>query len=345
MLDGIDKRILDRLQAEVPLVARPFAAVGEALRVTEEEVLERVARMKAGEGGKRGVLRQISAIFDSKALGYQTTLVAARVAEARIEEAAAVINGHPGVSHNYRRNHAFNLWYTLAVPPDSRLGLERTVEILHRESGAEATRMLPTLRLFKIGVRFDMSGEGEMEEKHIEFKRDNYAGVRGELTEGEKGMIRVLQRDLPAVAEPFAQWAREAGVSVEELLGAARGFLEKGWMRRFAAVLRHREAGIMANAMGVWAVPAERTEEFGLAAAGLAAVSHCYLRRSWPDWPYTVFTMVHAATPEKCEGVLAEIAAKTGVREYAALYSTKEYKKMRVQYFTADAALWERRYL
>jgi siroheme decarboxylase len=113
-------------------------------------------------------------------------------------------------------------------------------------------------------------------------------------------------------------------------------------MRRFAAVLRHREAGISANAMGVWAVPAERTEEFGMLAAGFAAVSHCYWRRSWPDWPYTVFTMVHGATKDKCEAVLAEIAAKTGVKEYAALYSTKEYKKVRVKYFTPEVGEWER---
>jgi siroheme decarboxylase len=126
------------------------------------------------------------------------------------------------------------------------------------------------------------------------------------------------------------------------LLGAARGFLERGLMRRFAAVLRHREAGISANAMGVWAVPTEGVEAFGAAAAGFAAVSHCYQRPAWPDWPYTMFTMVHGATKEKCEGVLAEIAAKTGVREYAALYSSKEYKKVRVKYFTPEVGEWER---
>ena len=274
-------------------------------------------------------------------MGYQSTLVAARVAEGKLEEAAGVINGHPGVSHNYRRNHAFNMWYTLAVPPDSGLGLEKTVEILHRESGAESTRMLPTLRLFKIGVRFDMTGEGD-EEKNIEFKREKVAAAPpGPLTEGEKGMVRVLQRDLPVVAEPFGEWAG-GGVGVEELLGAARGFLERGLMRRFAAVLRHREAGIAANAMGVWAVAAERTEEFGAAAAGFAAVSHCYQRPAWPDWPYTMFTMVHGETPEKCAGVLAAIAEKTGVKEYAALYSTKEYKKVRVRYFTPEVGEWER---
>jgi DNA-binding Lrp family transcriptional regulator len=114
-------------------------------------------------------------------------------------------------------------------------------------------------------------------------------------------------------------------------------------MRRFSAVLRHREAGISANAMGVWAVPAEQAESFGARAAEFPAVSHCYLRQSWPDWPYTIFTMVHAPTQEKCEAVLAEISAATGVTNYSALYSSKEYKKVRVQYFTPDVAAWEAR--
>jgi DNA-binding Lrp family transcriptional regulator len=113
-------------------------------------------------------------------------------------------------------------------------------------------------------------------------------------------------------------------------------------MRRFAAVLRHREAGISANAMGVWAVPPEQQESFGQAAARFKAVSHCYLRRSYADWPYTMFTMVHAPTQEQCEEVLATISRETGVGEYEALYSTKEYKKVRVKYFTGDVQAWER---
>ena len=80
------------------------------------------------------------------------------MAPERLDDAVAVINSHPGVSHNYLRNHEFNLWYTIAVPPTSRLGLDGTVDLLHHLSGAQSTRLLPTLRLFKIGVRFDLEG-------------------------------------------------------------------------------------------------------------------------------------------------------------------------------------------
>ncbi len=340
-LDAVDHQLLTMLQTQIPLVSRPYGAIARELGLTEAEVLGRVGRLKTGGVGVegRGIIRQISAIFDSKSLGYRSTLVAAKVAERDVEEAARIINRHPGVSHNYLRNHAYNMWYTLAVPPDSVLGLEKTVEILHGESGAEATRMMPTLKLYKIGVRFDLSGEGEgvMGGGYNEERR---RPVR-ELTAREKDCVRILQQDLPAESAPFEAWAKDGGCSTEEFLAVAGRFLAEGVMRRFSAVIRHREAGISANAMGVWVVPVERQDLFGEMASGFSAVSHCYLRQSYPDWPYTIFTMVHAPTKEQCEVGLAELSRKSGIGEYAALYSTREFKKIRVKYFLKDVAEWE----
>src|SRR5262245_52812476 len=140
--DAFSLRLLDMLQQAVPLVDRPFRVLGEAVGISEREAIERVAVLR----GK--VIRQISAIFDSRAFGYESCLVAAKVDESQIEQAAAVVSAHPGVSHNYQRDHEFNLWYTLAVPPDSRFGLERTVEILQGRSGADVMRPLPALKLY-----------------------------------------------------------------------------------------------------------------------------------------------------------------------------------------------------
>jgi siroheme decarboxylase len=343
--DALDVRLLDAIQTEVPLVERPFAAVADRLGTTERDVLARVAAMKSPPAA---AIRQIGAIFDSKALGYQSTLVAARVDEDRLDEAAAVISRHPGVSHNYRRDHAFNLWYTLAVPPDSRFGLAGTVAALHRLSGARSTRLLPTLKLFKIGVRFDLGGgEGESTPSpspsglpRFSQELQDRARAAG-ITPADRAMVRVLQQDLPLVARPFDDWAHGADVGVAELLTAADTYRRRGQMRRFSAVLRHREVGMAANAMGVWAVPPGQEECFGATAAGFDAVSHCYLRPTYPDWPYNVFTMVHGRTREACEGVLSAIAEATGVHDCAALYSTKEYKKTRVRYFTGDTEAWE----
>src|SRR5262245_14434274 len=150
-LEEVDRELLNAGQWDFPLEVRPYARLGEPLGLDEAGVRERVEHVK-----RAGVLRQLSAIFDTRALGYGSALVAAKIAPERIDEAAAVISAHPGVSHNYKRNHAYNLWYTIAVPPGDALADH--VDVLHRESGALVTRRLPTLKLYKIGVKLDMTG-------------------------------------------------------------------------------------------------------------------------------------------------------------------------------------------
>ena len=343
-LDSIDTRILDQIQSEVPLEPQPFSVIAARVGVSEEEILRRIEALKAPP---RPVIRQISAIFDSKSLGYQSTLVAAMIDEARLDQAVAVINQHPGVSHNYRRNNVFNLWYTLAVPPDSKLGLEKTLQILHELSGSTSTRMMPTLRLFKIGVKLDLSGgDGSGRTDVPVFSAEQQdAACQIPVTEADKRMIRVLQRNLPVVSRPFDGWAQEAGVTLAELLGAVKNYIAEKRMRRFSAVLKHREMGFSANGMGVWEVPNEQREAFGRTAASFSAVSHCYERPSYPDWPYSMFTMVHAPTQEQCNGVLRAISEATGITRYGALYSSHEYKKVRVQYFAGDIEPWEESHL
>ena len=149
------------------------------------------------------IVRQLSAIFDTRALGYTSSLVAASYPDDRLFEAANIVGGHPGVSHNYRRTHAFNLWYTLACEPDSRLGLEETMQRLHEASGAESTRLLPTLKLYKINVQLDMTGTRSVEAKEEAPKPPPTRGDGVLPTEADKAMIAVLQRDLPIESEPF----------------------------------------------------------------------------------------------------------------------------------------------
>ena len=350
-LDQNDRRLLDLLQAEIPAVVRPFDALAQKLAMDEVQVLARVAALKSGP---HPVIRQISAIFDSAALGYHKTLVAARVAEDHLDAAAAVINEHPGVSHNYRRNHDFNLWYTLTIPAETSLGLQKTVQELHRRSGALSTRMFPTIRLYKIGVNFDLSGESATPKFSPspgtpgEGRGGGRGGglratteARAPLTAADKQNIRILQQDLPITSRPFDVWADEAGISVPTLLEAMARYQRQGVMRRFSAVLHHREAGIAGNAMGIWAVPWELCDAFGALAAAFPQVSHCYQRPTYDDWPYSIFTMIHGADHEKCREVLRQISRQTGIDRYAALFSTRQYKKIRVKYFTPSIAAWE----
>ena len=338
-LDPLDAALLGRLQEAVPFVPRPFAALGAPDGLAEVEVIERLRRLK-----QAGIVRQISAIFDSRRLGYASSLVAARAEPGRVEAAAAVINQHPGVSHNYLRDHEFNLWFTIAVSPASRLGLEGTVGLLQRLAGTGAMRLLPTVRLFKIGVRFDLEGEGRPDARGAAtVPGEDQPGGCAPLTAGEQAAVRVLQRDLPLVPTPFVEWAAELGVAFEDLRRLHDGFLAAGRMRRFAAVLHHRRAGFKANAMAVWAGPddPDGIEHVGRTMAGFRAVSHCYQRPTFPGWPYNLFTMVHGRSVAECETTVAAIAEATGLADFQILYSTKEFKKARVRYFTGEEEAWE----
>jgi DNA-binding Lrp family transcriptional regulator len=323
-LDVVDRKLLNQLQSDFPLVAQPFAALAERLGISEEEVLERARALR-----ESGVLRHLSAIFDVYRVGYRSTLVAFSVPEQRLEVAAGVVSAHPGVSHNYGREHEYNLWFVLALPRSA--DLESEVVRLAGEAGATKHHILPALKLYKIDVEFDMvNGEGNQGQRSQRPK-----GPRRELTAEEIDLVRAFQEDLPLVSRPFAETAAGLGISEDQLLARAEALREEGIMRRFAAVLRHRVAGFTANGMTCWIVAEERLDEAGARFASYPQVSHCYRRPTFDDWPYNVFTMIHAQTREKCEETVRKIAADVAIDEYAILYSHTEYKKERVKYYAA----------
>src|SRR4051812_23926606 len=269
-LDDLDRELLNAVQWDFPLEPRPFAVLADRLGTDEPTVRARVARIK-----EAGVLRQLSAIFDTRALGYTSALVAAKVDPDHIDEAAAIISEHPGVSHNYKRNHDYNLWYTVAVPPGE--SLDEHIDVLHRESGAKVTRKLPTITLYKIGVKLDMTGQTAANAKAevLEHERPERKAEMPapDLSEFEHAAITVVQEDLPVVERPFAAYAQMIGddVTEDDVLAALRAFKERKLMRRFAAVMNHRSAGFKANAMGVWAVPDDKLASIGPQMAGFAA--------------------------------------------------------------------------
>jgi len=317
-----DRELLNALQGDVPLVSTPFAFIGQSIDMSEKEVIKRTERLK-----REGVIRQISAIFDSRALGYRSCLVAARVPEERIDDAANVINAHPGVTQNYRRNHEFNLWFTIAVGPSSRLGIDRTISILGDEAECDVVRQLPTLKQYK-------SSGSEGSEAHGE-------GDVAALSDAQIECVRILQRDLPLQPRPFEAVARTTGIAADEILVTAKTLIAGGQIRRFGAVIQPRKSGFVASAMGVWAVPAERADELGRKMSEHRAVSHCYLRPTYDDWPFNLYTIVHGRSVDECESIINDLAIDTGVDEKRALYPTREYKKARLSFFCREAEEWE----
>jgi DNA-binding Lrp family transcriptional regulator len=337
-LDEVDRRLLNLMQGSFPIAPRPYRHVAELGGIAETEVMSRVQRLL-----DKRIIRQVTPIFDTRALGYSSMLVAAKVDPEHPHRAAAVINEHPGVSHNYLRNHEFNLWFTIATEPDSKLGLDGTLEVLAREAGAESVRQLPTLRLFKIRMDLEMEGDTEALSSSAEVSEPIELEPQP-YDELDIAVIRALQGDMPVVEEPYAPAAAALGMPEVSFLDHLAGMQERGLLRRVAAILYHRRAGFSANGMGVWQVPEPRIFEVGCSMAAVRGISHCYQRPTYEDWPYSVFTMAHGRSKEECDAVLDAIAEKTGISERATLYSSTEFKKIRLLYFTDDFKDWESRH-
>ncbi len=331
-----DKQLLDLMQGSFPIHPRPYEAVAAALGASEEEVLADVRRLL-----KDRIIRQVTPIYDTRAFGYGSMLVAAKVDPEHPWRAAKIINSHPGVSHNYLRNHEFNMWFTLAVEEDSELGLQGTLDHLQELTGAESIRQLPTLKLFKIRMDLKMSGSTQdlakmaTVEQPVELAKQAY-------DEWDRDVVRTTQGDLPVESAPYAKAAAALGITEEALVEHLQGMKERGLLRRVAAILFHRRAGFSANGMGVWKVPDDQIAEIGPRMAAYRGISHCYERPTYKDWPYSVFTMAHGRSKEECDSILDAIAAETGITERATLYSSTEFKKIRLLYFTDDFRDWER---
>jgi DNA-binding Lrp family transcriptional regulator len=334
-LDDVDRKVLNVMQGKFPLEPRPYAAVGQLIELTEDEVMARVQRLLADR-----IIRQVTPIYDTRALGYGSMLVAAKVDPVHPWRAAKIINSHPGVSHNYLRNHDFNMWFTLAVERDSKLGLQGTLDVLQELTGAESIRQLPTLKLFKI--RMDLEMEGDTKSLSTEGVAEEPVELDGvPYDELDIAVIRATQGDLPVVAEPYVQAAAQLGMTEAVLLEHMTGMRERGILRRVAAILYHRRAGFSANGMGVWKVPDEQIAEFGPRMASFRGISHCYQRPTYEDWPYSIFTMAHGRSKEECDAILDAIAGEFDISERATLYSSTEFKKIRLLYFTEDFKDWE----
>jgi DNA-binding Lrp family transcriptional regulator len=336
-LDDFDKQLLNAMQGAFPIVPRPYAAVAETLGVDEGTVLGRVRELI-----DERIIRQVTPIFDTRAFGYGSMLVAAKVDPEHPWAPAKIINSHPGVSHNYLRNHEFNMWFTIAVEEDSKLGLQGTLDVLQELTGAESIRQLPTLKLFKIRMDLDMEGGTDALAKAVQVVEPIDLGKQP-YDDLDVAVVRATQGDLPVVTEPYAEAAREIGIPVERLIEHLEGMVERKLLRRVAAILFHRRAGFSANGMGVWRVPDDKIAEYGPKMAAFRGISHCYERPTYEDWRYQIFTMAHGRSKEECDAILDAIETEMpDIQERATLYSSTEFKKVRLLYFTDSFRDWER---
>ncbi|MFC2014752.1 Lrp/AsnC family transcriptional regulator [Chloroflexota bacterium] len=322
-IPGSKQRLLNLLQTNFPMLSRPFTSLGEQLGLSEDEVIRQIEELKI-----EGVIRQIGPLFDTKKLGFKTTLVATKVSESELEKAVQIVVNHPGVSHAYERNHDFNFWFTLAFL--ASVDIDSELKNMFASVNTSAVFSMPATRLFKLQTFFDTSGDGQTANKGSPDINPGEQTI--ELSPADKTVINAIQEDLSLVARPFYDIAKELNMEEEEFLETCRSLLSSGIIRRFSANINHRRVGFAANAMACWVVPEEQVDNIGRKLAALKEVSHCYERKTNPYWRHNVFAMIHQQTREECQQIADKVAAETGLTDYMLLYSTREMKKTRVKY-------------
>ena len=228
----------------------------------------------------------------------------------------------------------------MACSPNSALKLEKTIEILAKLTKANAHIMLPTLKLFKISVKLDTTGKENKKEKVIKKEK-----IKIDITPLHMDIIKLLQNDIEIKSEPFEDIIKELNISYDKFFQIVDELQKSGLMRRFASILNHRRAGFNANAMVVWDVDEKNGEKIGEIAASFSAVSHCYLRPKYPNWQYNLFTMIHGKTKEDTNAVIKDIENEITSTSHMPLYSSREFKKVRLKYFTDAEEIWENKYI
>ena len=330
--DQRDAGLLLALQRGLPLVSRPFAAVGAPLGLTEAVVLEQAAAF-----ARDGLVRRFGAVFDARSLGYDSTLCAVNVPEADVERVAALLQPHPGITHCYQRSGAPALWFTMTA---AAAEVARAIATAARLTAPYELLNLPTRRTFKIGVVLDVRRQPGMTPAAAAGTARNTASrvLERIFPERERAVVRLLQENLPLVAEPFAAVAGTLHFAAAELLALLNEWQQQGILRRVGLVPYHRELGFAVNGMCVWKVDPQRLEEAGRIVAASPAITHCYERALDPRFPFNLFAMLHAETLPAAEAAQARLATAAGLSGGKLLISLREFKKTSMAYYPVSPA-------
>ena len=332
-LDRHDKQLLTVIQRHFPLDQRPFEKLGRKIGLSESDTIQRLQRLKSEK-----YLRFIGAVINTASLGFKSLLVSFEVDPEKLDQTAEIVNAHPGVSHNYLREDRYNMWFTLALPRG--LDLDQTIAILRQQARPRNVLVLPAIKTFKIGVILDLTDDAEYDP----LARDNSvlppSAEVSRITPRQQQIIENLQGGLGLTPEPFAELARTLDIPEGKLIENIQQLLDCGVIRRFGAIPSHRKLGYRYNVMATWQAAEAESDKVGKILASFKAITHSYRRPTYPDWPYSHYSMIHCRSKADSETIINQIVAETGVRNYKLLRSVREFKKVRLKYFSDDFSTW-----
>lgn len=328
LMDKLSRQLLNILQFDFPLVSKPFLVIARKLGVSETKVITTIKLLK-----KKKIIREISGLFDSRKLGFASLLVALKVKPRMLNKVALTINACPLVSHNYARKDEWNLWFTLTH--HKNIPREKAVSKLASQPGIEDYMLLPPVKVFKQDILFDLVNK-KLKQYRYSFKEQKKCNNANNYTIKymDKVYLSALETDLPIISEPFDLISKKYKISREQLFIRAQDYMKRGLMRRFGASLNHWLIGYKVNAMVVWNIPPEEVSEAAEKMIKFPQVGHCCQRVKRPNWNYNLYCTLHCKNYNECERVINLIARRIKLNDYKILFSTKEYKKERIKFFS-----------
>ena len=347
-LDAVDARLIDGFQSGFPVHERPFRVVGTEVGTSETDTLARVERLR-----EKGVFRRFGAVLNPPVIG-SSTLAAVQAPAERFGAIAEVVNSYRQVNHNYRRDHAWNMWFV--VTAESHETRDGILDDIENRTECDVLN-LPMLTDFYIDLEFPVvntdrfaressealcasgspSGEQSVPradgETEVEATRISESAT-GDLSDLEARLLLAIQDGLPLTATPYRDVAAELDASVEQVLGAVRRLLEVGCIKRIGCVVNHVATGFDANCMVVWDVPDGELDARGTEVGALPAVTLCYHRprRAEQGWPYNLFTMIHGRDARAVDEKIDDLAGEYLPFEHERLYSTQTLKQTGARY-------------
>ncbi|MEI2646153.1 MAG: Lrp/AsnC family transcriptional regulator [Candidatus Competibacter sp.] len=320
-MNELKRRLIDEWQGGFPLVERPFAVVAERLGTDEGAVLQALRELLAD-----GALTRFGPLYQIERLGGAFSLAALQAPEADFEQITALVNAFPEVAHNYRRDHALNMWFVLATETPAKMG--DTVERISKATDLPVFNF-PKEREYFIEARFGVGASGVNRSKPAAGVSGKTALSRQRLAEW-RPLVLATQAGLPLTLKPYHALAARLNRDAATVMAGLQILLDAGAIRRIGVVPNHYRIGYAANGMTVWDVADDKVDELGEQVGTLEFVTHCYRRpRHQPNWPYNLFAMAHGASREEVATKADRIAAVLGdaCRARAILYSTQILKK------------------
>ncbi|MCE5249843.1 Lrp/AsnC family transcriptional regulator [bacterium] len=324
-LDKKQNDLLAVIQSNVPVVERPFKAIAELLSCSEQEVVEMIHDLM-----EKGVIRAFGPVFEARKLGYVSTLVAAEIENSGIDgftDAMADINE---ITHIYLRDHVLNVWFTITAR-DSGIR-DNIIAWTKRLPGVVRILNLPAVTVYKVSAVF-----GEKNAASPVSKPDRDCPPPDEE---HRELIRFLQKKFPVAEKPFELAAQALGTSESWVLETVNSWIDDGVIRRFGARLDHQRAGYSANGLAAWS--GIDVDALGHTFAALPRVSHCYRRLTHGDWPYELYTMVHARSDSELDDLVRGMVSLAPDAGMVVLKTLRELKKTTMYYFMEDGR-WDTR--